>query len=156
MDSTETEKILSLQLEWIKTADAKVPPLFSINVAMLGLLAVLMKGVTDWSFLIGFFAFLSIASLSISIIFLAQAMFPRLDGPEGSLIFFGGISKLSREEYISKVLSVSSGDHKNDILSQVHRNAEIATSKYKYVKKAFISTFISVPFWVNAVYFLYI
>ena len=41
MDRIESN--LQRQSVWIKTADSKVPPLYAINVAMLGLLATLIK-----------------------------------------------------------------------------------------------------------------
>ncbi len=151
-------KLLVMQITWIETADKKVAPLFAINTAMLSLLIALAKGIPVWAEAI-IAAILSVIVailLLLSIFFLALAVFPRLEGPKESNIFFGGIAKQAKDNYISKMLSIDAAEYQNDILNQVYRNAEIANSKYKYIKWAFIYTFVSTPPWLVAIYVLYI
>lgn len=156
MEIERTEKILNLQLEWVKAADAKVAPLFAINIAMLGLLAVLIKLLSSWTIAAAIFSSITTILLVLSMIFLALAMFPRLGGPKESNIFFGGIVKQAEEKYKISVASINDIEYQNDILSQVYRNAEIANTKYANLKLAFISTFASTLPWLIAVYILYI
>lgn len=156
MGIERSEKILKLQLEWVKTADSKVPPLFAINLAMLGLLAPLLKMLLAWTIAAAIFSTIAVILLSLSMIFLALAIFPRLDGPKDSNVFFAGIAKQSEEKYKLNTLSADEKEYENDILSQAYRNAEIANSKYFNLKLSFLFTFASILPWLAAVYFLYI
>lgn len=72
MGIERSEKILKLQLEWVKTADSKVPPLFAINLAMLGLLAPLLKMLLAWTIAAAIFSTIAVILLSLSMIFLAK------------------------------------------------------------------------------------
>ncbi|MBW8035916.1 MAG: hypothetical protein FVQ79_09870 [Planctomycetes bacterium] len=156
MSTERAEKILSLQLEWVKAADAKVPPIFAINVAMLGVIVALMKALTSWTVGTAIFTALCLIPLALSIGLIALAMFPRLSGPKGSNVFFGGITKKAEAIYLEEVKTLSDEKYENDLLSQAYRNAEIAETKYAYVKLAFVSSFVSVPFWLVAIYLLYV
>ncbi len=156
MKIERSEKILSFQLEWVKTADSKILPLFGVNLAMIGLLATLVKLLPSWTIAAGIFSSIAAILLVLSMLFLVLAMFPRLDGPKESNIFFGGIAKQSEEKYKSNMSSIDDAEYQNDILSQAYRNAEIANSKYSKLKLAFIFTFSSTLPWLAAVYVLYI
>ncbi len=156
MNIEKSHHILALQLEWVRTADSKVPPIFAINLAMLGIVIALIKGLSSWTISQAVITSLCLIPLICSIVFLALSMFPRLKGPKGSNIYFGGITKKQEEKFIDDIINISDEDHKKDILSQAYRNAEIAEDKYRYLKLAFIATFISVPFWLFSIYLLYI
>lgn len=156
MKIERSEKILSLQLEWVKTADSKVAPLFAINIAMLGLLAALVKLLPAWTIAAAIFCSIAAILLALSMLFLALAMFPRLDGPKESNIFFDGIAKQAEDKYKLKMSLIDETEYQNDILSQTYRNAEIASSKYANIKFAFTFTFTSTLPWLAAVYVLYI
>ncbi|MEW8232525.1 MAG: Pycsar system effector family protein [Candidatus Thiodiazotropha endolucinida] len=156
MEIERSENILNLQLEWVKTADSKVAPLFAINIAMLGLLAALVKLLPSWTIATAIFSSITVLLLAMSMLFLALTMFPRLIGPKESNVFFGGITKQSEEKYILNMPSISDTEYQKDILSQVYRNAEIASSKYANLKLAFIFTFASAIPWLVAVYILYV
>lgn len=156
MGIERSEKILSLQLEWVKTADSKVSPLFAINIAMLGLLAPLLKMLAAWTIAAAIFSTIAVILLALSMLFLALAIFPQLDGPKESNVFFAGIAKQSEEKYKINTLSADEKEYENDILSQAYRNAEIANSKYLNLKLSFLFTFASILPWLAAVYFLYI
>ena len=156
MEIERSEKVLNLQLEWVKTADSKVAPLFALNIAMLGLLAALVKLLPAWTIATAIFSSITVILLAMSMLFLVLTMFPRLIGPKESNIFFGGIAKQSEEKYLLDMSSISDTEYQKDILSQVYRNAEIANSKYANLKLAFIFTFASTIPWLAAVYVLYI
>ncbi len=156
MSTEKAEKILSLQLEWVKAADAKVPPILAINIAMLGVIVALMKALTSWAIATAIFTALCLIPLVLSIGCLALAVFPRLSGTKGSNVFFGGITKKAKATYLEDVKNLSDDNYENDLLGQVYRNAEIAETKYVYVKSAFVSSFISIPFWLVSIYLLYV
>ena len=156
MEIERAERVLFLQLEWIKTADSKVPPLFAINIAMLGIMAALIKTITTWTIATAIASSISTLLLLLSMSSLALCMFPRLDGPKGSSIFFGGIAKQVEVKFKEGFSSQSDANYLDDTLSQAYKNAVIASEKYWFVKLAFIFTFSSIPVWIISVYLLYI
>ncbi|GAI59276.1 unnamed protein product [marine sediment metagenome] len=156
MSIDKAEKTLSLQLDWVRTADAKMPPIFAINLAMLGVIVALIKAHSTWTICQGIFSALCLLPLLLSIAFLSLSMFPRLSGPKGSNIFFGGITKKSEDKFIEEVRTISDDAYEEDVLAQAYRNAEIAEEKFKFTKYAFISSFVSVPFWLATIYLIYV
>lgn len=146
---------LSLQHDWIKSADAKVPPLFAINAAMLGVIAALLPDINNWDIQAAIFTLLSIVPLVGSVICLALTTFPRLSGPVGSVVFFSGITARTEDEFISEVTNMPDEILINDMLQQIYRNAEIAKSKYTFIKKSMVLSFSSLPLWFISVWYLY-
>ena len=155
MNTESIENILKMQIEQIKAADSKVSPLFAINIAMLGCLAALSKSVEQWGIAQAILLALATTPLLLSIIFLGISMFPRLNGPRGSMIFFGGITAQKHDSYVQLLSHLETEEYKADVASQSHRNAEIAFAKYGSIKNAFIATFLSVPFWLAAIFSIY-
>ena len=153
---TIADKLLSLQLKWVAAADAKVSPVFAIDTAMLGALAALVPSASQWTIGAGITATIATLALVGSILCLAQATFPRLDGPEGSILFFGSITSMSESDYINRMLSCSDEELMKDIRRQIYRNAQIASEKFKFVKWAMVFSFISLPFWLIALWLIYI
>jgi len=155
MSVERSEKILTRQIEWVKSADAKIPPLYAINVAMLAVLVAMMKALESWTYTAAISSALAVIALLVSLTFLVLTIFPRLDGPKSSNVFFGGIAQKAEAVFIKEVKNVSDEEFEDDLLTQAYRNAEIANAKYSHIKKAFIVSFIAAPLWVIAVYAMY-
>jgi len=156
MDSlNNAEKLLSLQLNWIAAADNKVAPIFAINAGMLGVIAALLPTANKWEISTAIFTLLSIIPLVGSIISLALATFPRLNGPKGSCVFFSGITTRDEDTYVEEINNISQESLTNDLLKQVYRNAEIANTKYNFIKWSMRQSFVSLPLWLISVWFLY-
>ena len=149
---TTAQWILERNLAWIAAADAKVAIIITINVAMLGGLAGTF-GSTDahrtfWTYL----ACMMAVILSGSGVFCASmAMFPRTGGPKQSLLFSVPVAGMSLPDYQAALKERSSEQLLDDWAGQVHRNAEIAKSKFKWVRVAMIWSFLGVPAWVVAI-----
>lgn len=156
MSTVRAEKILQLQLDWVRAADSKVPPLFAINIAMLGLMAALVKSLPAWTISVAIPCSIAAILIFFSLFFLAFAVFPRLDGPKESNVFFKGIVKQSEKTFKANFSSATDLDIQDDLLNQAYRNAEIADKKYSNIKLAFICTFCSIPLWIFSVFLLYI
>jgi len=154
MNVNKLEKNLDRQLYWVQAADSKVAPLFAINLAMLGLLAALFKENTSWSAWEILFSAAATLPLLLSVLTVLLVLFPRLDGPKESSIFFGGIAKQDADSFNKRQLTLSKKDYCKDLLSQTYRNAEIANQKYGNLKKAYILTVISIPGWLCVIYAL--
>jgi hypothetical protein len=147
---------LSRQLHWIGAADSKVGFLFALDTAMLGLLATLApKAYTEWS--LGPFV-LTIASAGLGLLclaFLSAAAFPRTSGPLNSMIYFGGIAERTIADFNQFLNRMTFESYLEDLITQIHRNAEIANRKFTFVRRAQIVLHISVPLWLCSVWLLY-
>lgn len=150
------EKSLARQLAWISAADSKISFVFAIDTAMLGILvAVSPVSISSWAVAPAVFsAFAAVFGLA-SLIFLSVASFPRTKGPKSSLIFFGGIAQRDADQFKKATCEMSSESHLDDLCSQCHRNAEIASRKFAWVQRASIALYLSVVPWFFAIYLLY-
>lgn len=128
------EHILALNLAWVGAADRKVAPTLAIDTAMLGVLAALVPNAHGWITWPAILSALTAVLLLGSILALALATFPRLDGPRNSLLFFAGIAALDRDQYASRLENVDDREVFSDFCAQIHRNAEIASAKFAWVR----------------------
>lgn len=146
--------LLERQIGWIATADVKTGVIIAIQTAMAGGLAAALGFVpqkTEWAVIFTVAAF--VCSIG-AFVCAGQALFPRTDGPEKSMIFFGRICGEPRPDFISKFRTATERELLEDCTAQVHRNAEIAAEKHHWVKNAMIWSFLSAPPWVLAIVLL--
>lgn len=148
---TNLSRILSL----ISSADTKIATFFAIDSAMLGVLVALMPSPNVWTIFPGLMSLISSILLSISIAMLAAAAFPRIKGPKQSIIYFKGISDREEGQYMNAIKDISEDSYLKDLSRQCHRNAEIATAKYHWIKYAAFTLFIGCPFWLLSIFSLY-
>lgn len=85
----------------------------------------------SWILLLGFVA-LSIAALIQAF----HTFSPRLPDVPPSLAFFGDIAKLSREEYLEAVCSLSHDDALKNMLSYNHNLSNICVDKFAHLGRA--------------------
>lgn len=145
------EASLARQLDWIRAADSKLVGVLALGTALAGVLAGLVPFVHNWLL----FQMLSLCGaallLGVTFIMIGIAAFPRTRGPQGSLLYFGGIATLSRIDFAGAARSMSLSSYLDDLLAQVHRNAEIAAVKYKWIQRAKITLLACVLPWICAV-----
>lgn len=146
---------LARNLAWVAAADGKVPSVFAIDIAMLGVLCALAPKVSQWTIYTAVLSSFAALALLGSILFLTLVAFPRLKGPKGSVIFFGGIVQHSETSFIKMIVNEPSEEILEDLARQVYRNAEIANDKFTHARWAMIFMFASVPFWLASVALLY-
>jgi len=147
---------LARQLGWIAAADAKATFVFAVDTAMLGVLAAVSpRSACEWELVPALVASLTVALLLASLSSLCFATFPRTKGPKRSLIYFGGVATQSREKFAEAVSQFSVPAYAADLAAQCHRNAEIAACKFRWVRRALASVFLSVLPWGATVFMLY-
>src|SRR5690606_15465528 len=129
--------------------------LFTIESAMLAVLAALVPLADCWTVEARVCSLVAGAALVVSVLFLVAAAFPRLTGPRGSAIYFGGIAAAAADSYVEKMIKGVNEDIIKDFASQCHRNAQIAEKKYRMVQRATIGAFLALPFWLGALWNLY-
>lgn len=134
--------MLERQLGWISAADAKIGFVIALQAGMIAALATAFSAATARSSLVIFFVFCYIALAVYAIGCACKATSPRVDGPD-SLLYCGSITKMDLFSYKDKCRTVSDIAILDDWLEQVYRNAEIACTKFKWVKRAIDCSFIS-------------
>lgn len=143
--------ILERNLEWVSSADVKVGVVIAIDTAMLGGLAAVFGAAEVKTNVAVFFAIFAALLEAIAIFSAGMCVVPILKGPDKHLVFFGKIASLKSGVYAEKFKSSSEVDFLDDILAQIHRNAEIALQKHQWVNIAMRWSFLSMPFWVAGV-----
>lgn len=148
-------QLLDRQIAWIASADNKIPPVFAIAAAMLGVLCALAPSLSGWSIGPAIWSTIAALLLVASIVFLVIAAWPRLSGPQGSVVFFGGISNKSEEQVVKQLNFGITPELIDDIFRQIHRNAEIASVKYSNIRYSMWCLFGSLVPWLVAIWLLY-
>ncbi|WP_024366828.1 Pycsar system effector family protein [Arthrobacter sp. TB 26] len=147
-------KALSVTNEWIRHADTKTGVTLAFVGATVAALFNIVKDEDKWTcaltLAVGLCAFALVSSAG----FACAALFPRTRGrlPNGeeadedavNLLFFGDIAghyTKDRPTYL-QVLSLLTSDPTRltrQVAAQIHENAHIATTKFKYVNRAIIA-----------------
>lgn len=145
--------ILERNIGWITTAEVKVGVVVAFGTAMMGGLAAAF-GASDgssksaWAYL---FLVTAAVALSISLACAAMSIFPRLNGPSSSFLFFGRIAEKSVVEYTNDFCRATDEELLKDWCAQIHRNAEIARDKHAWVRKSMGWAFFGAIPWAGAI-----
>ena len=150
------EEELERLLRWVGAAESRLAFVFSVSTAMLGAIALSVGDLGDWSWLSTAAALLAIVLLLSSIVCSVLATFPRIAGKARSLIFFGYIDSLSLDEYRKLVMSQTESGYRDDLIEQCHRNAQIASSKYAWIRRSMICIFLAAVPWAFALFTAYL
>jgi hypothetical protein len=143
---------LDRNLHWISAAEVKTAVIAAANTAMLAALATSFGAVepsdrTGWPML---FSVLASLCLLAALICSGMSVLPRTDGPASSFVFFGRVAKHARPDYSDAFRNASTDAFLQDILDQTHRNAQIADTKFRWVRNAMWWSFLSILPWVLA------
>ena len=146
--------VLERNLGWVAAAETKVGVVVAIDTAMLGGLGAAFSAAEvavrtqHWAFLFTLAAALVLgAGLSCA----AMSVLPRVTGPSKSLLFFGRIGPCAEVDYISNFKSASVDELLEDWTAQIHRNAQIACDKYKWVRLGMLWSFLAILPWFSAI-----
>lgn len=148
--------VLERNLSWIAQAEVKVGVIVTIDMAMLGGLAAAFSTLKpgDRTTSVCLATLIAAVPIAIAIICAGISIHPRVGGPLHSFLFFGRIAQMDKVDYSSKFRQASEGELLNDLTAQIHRNAEIAVSKFAWVKRSMYWSFISVLPWISSIAFL--
>ncbi len=148
--------ILERNLAWIAAAEVKVGVIIAIDTGMLGGLAAAFSGlkVSERSECIYLWTLSAAGPIAIAIFCAAMSILPRVNGPSHSFLFFGRIAQLNKAEYSNKFREASGGEFLDDLIGQIHRNAEIAVSKFTWVRRSMWWSFFSILPWIASIFLL--
>jgi hypothetical protein len=92
--------------------------------------------------------------LGVSVVFLYFGSAPNLKGGEGSLVYFGEISKSREQKFVDDFAAQSEATYARDLLAQTWRNAKILGIKFHCLKWAFrFMAFAIIPWLVSLALF---
>jgi hypothetical protein len=148
------ESNLARQLAWIAAADAKTGPVLTVNTAALGALAAVALPLGAWTVAQSFFGVAAVVLLALSFIHVFVASFPRTDGPVGSMVFFGEITRRSEAEFLAAMAPLDPEAYRVDLARQCYRNAQIAGQKFRHVKLATTFLLLALIPWACAIYLM--
>jgi hypothetical protein len=146
---TIIEAQLDRVLGFFPRIEARINGLFGVNTLILvvGALNISVSDLKLWYVTIP--GTVAVLALAMSYVFLFRANFPDVRGGAGSLIFFAEIQKRTETAYLDEVLACSDDDFRKDMIGQIWRNSQILCDKYVNIKKAIISTTVSlVPLFI--------
>lgn len=135
-ESTAREQ-LNLVLGFFPRVDSMIVVVLGIDLAMLGVLAAHLPrfpALSPWALL----ALVPVAPLSVSLVRLYRAAFPRLDGGAQSLVYFREVAARTEATFVHQFLHQKTGDYTRDVLGQIWRNSQILSLKYDSLKSAFV------------------
>lgn len=156
MEPNERIRVLEISLNrtnaWIGAAEGRAPLILAIATAMLGALAASMPvSADDWSVSLKVLASLTSLLGILALVFVAASSFPRTKGPANSLIYFGGVAKISVEQFVDRINQLDQPSYILDLQHQCHRNAEIAAAKYRWIQRSKLALYGSVLPWLLAI-----
>lgn len=138
--------LLERGLGWIAAADAKVGVVMALDAGMIGGLAAAFtaseaRSHTGWCY---FMVFSALGCLVIAMFCSAMAAIPRLAGPPESMIYFGKVAERNGSDFVEAFTKLTDENFLSDLTTQIHRNAQIAQDKHRWVRKSLIWSFLSV------------
>lgn len=144
--------VLERNLGWIAASEVKAGVVVAIDTAMFGALATTFSSLlpaerTAWGILLSVSA---AACLAIGLFCIAMSVLPRLSGPKSSNLFFGCICKNSHVDFEQRFVRSSANDFLLDCIAQIHRNAEIARDKFRWVRNGMVWSFVAILPWAAA------
>ena len=148
----EAENVLTILFDWIGRYDNRSALLFTLDLAMIGTLALKIK-YSAYS-LYGLLNSIAFTLLGISIIASSITIFPRLKGPLNSLIYFGSIAKMEKREFRDTFVNRTKTAYLDDLLAQYHINAKVLDLKFKVFRISLIVTMVAIVFWSLSLYLL--
>jgi hypothetical protein len=145
--------ILERNLGWITASDAKTAAVIAVDTAMLATLGAAFSAAgsmarTPWTWGV---TMVSAVLLCVGIVYAAMTLYPRTAGPPVSFVFAGGIAANTSDEYTARFHKATLRELLDDCLAQVHRNAQIASEKFRCVQTAMGWSFAGALPWFFAI-----
>ncbi|KIO48338.1 Pycsar system effector family protein [Nitrosospira sp. NpAV] len=151
---TTAQWVLERNLAWIAAAEVKLGIMITLQLAMIGGLATVFGGAAHKTTCSIVFTCISGTLGLIALCCAVMVAIPRLNGTQRSLLFFGEITKHSLNSYTESFCEATDAQLLIDWITQIHRNAEIARDKHKWIRYSIIFSFCSFVPWVIALFLL--
>lgn len=154
MKNIDLEKQLTKVQDWVKSVDNKnsifLALALGVTVIFISLTPKVNSKFIDYNLLLKFLPlvialFLIMWSLTKALLLLK----PQINNHKSnSISFFGDISKLTLEEYESRVKKAREKDITSDLIQQIHMSSSIASKKHTILSEAIWLFLIGIIFWI--------
>jgi hypothetical protein len=148
----QAETSLQRKLNWIGRHDTRIAFVAGISIAMLGVLARASAVIAHWNWCLYLIFGLAALLLSVTLILIYFSQYPKTESRNSSLAFFGTISELKLDEFKKRFKERTDEDYLEDLLCQIHINAEILKKKFRYLKTALVVLAVATIPWLLALY----
>lgn len=148
----QAEANLQRQLDWIGRYDTRIAFTAGFFIAMLGVLANTSKSVLNWNWYVYIIFGLSAILLFVGLLLIYLSQYPNTESRNLSLIYFGTIADLKCDDFQKSFREMNNETYLNDILSQVHINAQILVTKFNYLKYSLRILAVTIIPWITAIY----
>ena len=155
LDVTALENNLERQIGWVRASESRLSLVLPLSTVLFGVIAAKLDQIPDGFTMVLGASWISLALVSLSIIFAAISTFPRTNGPSDSIVFFGSMARESYVAYLDKIENIDGESYRADLIRQIHRNSEIAANRYQWIKYSMVALLSSFPFWGYAASQLY-
>lgn len=129
---------LQRMLDWIARHDNKTSFVTGLNIALIGVLTTSGANIDYWSLCISGLFILTLLFWLSSLFFNYKSQYPQTKSQNKSLIYFGTIANLKVEDFKKQAMAVNNQDYLDDLLYQIHINAEILKKKFKSLRMSLI------------------
>jgi hypothetical protein len=148
--------ILERNLDWISHAEVKAAFIVTLDVAMLAALSAVFMAVpvAERAGLPSIFTIVTSGLLVAALACVTMSALPRTGGPKTSFIFFGKVGNVARADFVDSFKRATPDKLLDDLLDQIHRNAEIACEKFAWVKRAMVWSLLALLPFVLAIGYL--
>lgn len=148
----QAETSLQRKLNWIGRHDTRIAFVAGFSIAMLGVLARASASIVvwDWCLYLVFSLAALLLFISLALVYLSQ--YPKTESRNSSLNFFGTIAALKLDEFKKRFKERTNEEYLDDLLSQIHINAEILNKKFSYLKSSLVVLAIALIPWLVALY----
>lgn len=146
------ETNLQRKLDWIGRHDSRTTFVTGIIIAMLGVLTSASLKVELWTWFICSSFGVTAILLFISLFFIYKSQYPKTKSQNTSLIYFGTVAEMKFDDFKRRALSTTDQDYLEDVLCQIHINAQILQSKFSALKTSLILLAIAIIPWLLSIY----
>lgn len=130
------EKNLDRQIGFVRASEAKLSILIPAISISFALCVAILKASDTGNIYSIIFGLISFGMVFWSFICTYLAMFPRTNGPNDSLIYFGSIAEKPEGFLNDDFNSMGEDRYKKELINQIYMNSKIANLKYKYFQQA--------------------
>lgn len=148
----QAESNLKRELDWIGRHDTRSAFAAGISIAMLGVLANASAAIVRWDWWIYSIFGIAAGLFFVSLVLVYSSQYPKTESRNSSLIFFGTVAALRFDEFAKKFKEMDREQYLDDLLYQVHINAEILDKKFRYLKYSLRLLAIAIIPWLIAIY----
>lgn len=140
------------KLDWIGRHDGRTTFVTGIIIAMLGILTSASSKIEIWTWFICSSFAVTAVLLFISLFFIYKSQYPKIKSQNTSLIYFGTVAEMKFDEFKRRTLSTNDQDYLEDVLCQIHINAQILKSKFSALKTSLILLAVAIIPWLISIY----